>query len=190
MDKKKISERFAGLISEDRDYKEALGIARSNSSGKIWMIGGAVYIPLLFGGGKNVKDYDFVVDGGLVEEIMVSEEYEICKNHFGGLKLLSDSMEIDLMVLSNMYQIVARSLNPTIENLLEATPLNIHSIAYDIEKNEVVGEIGLNAIKERVLRINDLEMANHWAKAYGKTLEGMFSKKASELGFECDLSGL
>ena len=54
-------EKFRDLILKDKNYLETLKIVKNNSSGKVWLIGGAVYGYLLFGKNANVKDYDYLV---------------------------------------------------------------------------------------------------------------------------------
>ena len=56
----KTADEFREIILRDEKYLGTLDIVRENSSGKIWLLGGAIYGHLLFGEGAKIKDYDLI----------------------------------------------------------------------------------------------------------------------------------
>ena len=48
-----------------------------------------------------------------------------------------------------------RSVEHTIEAYLAVTSLNIHSIAYDIHADKVIGGKGIDSILRRIVEVND-----------------------------------
>ena len=70
---------------------------------------------------------------------------------------------------------------------MKHTPFNIYSIAYDISDKLIRVSEGMKAIKERVVRVNDLEMAKETAKIYNRPLEELIKRKAVQLDFSYEL---
>ena len=189
---KNVSEKFWGLIEQDKKYKEALEIVRKNSNGKIWLIGGAVYRNLvkLFYGAKigEIKDYDFIVeDVSLPLNFDLPIEWREGElSRFGGYKFFRQDLtnSLDFVELRRVFHIVERKVMPEINNFLLYTPLNIHSLIWDIDKQVLKGEIGFDALERRVISANDKQMLELMAARYGKTPGEIIKEKAEELGFD------
>jgi len=181
-----LSERLTELFEGDEDYLSALRVAKNNSEGGVWLIGGAVYRTLLFGDCDQAKDYDFVVEE-IHKDLWVPGRYQATRNRFGSVKLVSLTGEMDLILLRNIYQIKSRDLKPEIDNFLKGVPLNIHSIVYDVGQQKVIGDVGIAAIKEKVVRVNDFEMAEYRAKMLGVSVKDLLEQKAMELAFDYEL---
>ena len=179
----KFSDWFNKFVSQSQDYFEALNTVRNNSNGGIWLIGGAVYRPLLFGDCEQAKDFDFIVEE--FQENFV-RDYFLLRSRFGGFKLVKRESQIDIVPLSDVVQIKELALEAKIENYLAHTPFNIHSIAYDVGKKEVIGEVGKKAIREKVLRVHDYKMARRMSEAYSKPIGELLEKKAMEIGINVD----
>ena len=105
------------------------------------------------------------------------------KNRYGNPKFLGSKFSIDFVPLHNISSILRRKLAPSIENYLTGTPLNVQSIAYDVMKGRLAGNIGLKAIAEKIIRINNKEQAEIYALNKGISLEEMLKRKAESLGF-------
>lgn len=182
----KLIEIINNSILPDKDFQEALDIARANSSGKIWLIGGFLYKNLahsLYGSKKSTKDFDLIVEKAN-SRLVLPENWIAKENHFSSPKFISGGKQIDFIPLSNIYYIKTKSLVPCINNYLEAGGLNIHCLAYDILEKKVLGSIGIKALEQRIISVYNLEMLEHQARIYGKIPNEIIKTKAEELGFE------
>jgi len=182
------SEGFLKWSENDGDYQAALRIVKNNSEGRIWLIGGAVYRTLLFGDCDQAKDFDFIADYVRDDcDLFVPEGYSISRTGMGGLRLYSSNDSIDIVTLKDVFQIKSRGLEPSIKNYLSGVPLNIQSIVWDVGRRQIRGEIGIKAIGDRVLRVNDLEMAMNRAISKGMSIKQMLEEKAMELDFDYEM---
>ncbi len=179
------TQSFLKVANTYPEFKEALEIIRKNSQGKAWLIGGFVcrsIIQDLYGVtmSKDV-DLDFIIEKP--QDIEVPDGWGIEKNSYGNPKLVGRSFEIDYIPLNNIHSIIRRNLEPTIENFLLGTPLNVQSIAYDVTENKVIGDIGIKSIEKKVIAINDMEQAKHRAGKKGVTPEDLVRDIANQFGF-------
>lgn len=176
------------LFSEKyKEFNTALEIVKRNSEGKIWLIGGFVYRGIasqIYGISKPEIDLDFIVEKNS-KEYSLPENWVISKNRFGNPKFVNEftKEEIDFVPINNIYSIKQRNLEPTIENYLSGVPLNVQSIVFDISKKEIIGNVGIQAIKDKVVKVNDIEFARYAAKKKELTLNEMIYNKANSLGF-------
>ena len=131
---------------------------------------------------KPEVDLDFVVEYP-VSDFDLPDGWRVDKNRFGNPKLISGRKQIDYVPLEKIYSILQRQIEPTIENYLTGVPLNVQSVAYDINEKRVIGEIGINALLRRVVEVNDLFFAEYAAQKKGKSLREMIQEKADELSF-------
>jgi hypothetical protein len=184
-----LSGIFREIETKDKELALATEIVKQNSDGKIWLVGGSVYRNLIreiYGGTKQDSiDFDFIVENEK-GKIILPEGWKLEFNHFGNPKFVG-KFEIDFVPLKKVYSIAKRKLEPTIENYLIGTPLNIHSIAYGIDDKRIIGEIGRRTLEEKVVRVNDLEMAREAVKKYGQHAIDMAKKKAEDIGFRFEL---
>ncbi len=179
------TQSFLKVANNYHEFKEAVEIIRKSSKGKAWLIGGFVFrsiIQDLYGipMSKDV-DLDFIIEKPA--EIKVPTNWKIGKNSYNNPKLIGPNYEIDYVPLNNIHSIIRRGLDPTIENFLSGTPLNIQSIAYDIIDNAVVGNIGIQSISQKVIAVNNLEQAEHRAKLKGITLADLITDISNQLKF-------
>jgi len=135
-------------ISEDSDFQRSLKIVQKNSNGKIWAAGGFIFRNLASAIHNLPKpifnDYDFIVEK-INKELDLEENMNFTLNTFGSIKIKNGPITIDIWEPEDVYL----ATNPTIENYLKTTSLNIQSIAYSIESDKVLGDVGLKAILDK-----------------------------------------
>jgi len=186
---KYLSEIFKRISEEDESYKLSREIVLANSSeGNVWLIGGFVYGTLanfLYGTRRPAKDFDFIVENPNLE-IVLPDSWTLCESRYKNPKFKSREMEIDFVPLARCHAIVKRNLPVTFDNYMKGNPLNIHSIAYNIKSEQVIGEVGISALEEKVVRVNDMEMAEDLARFYNTSINQIIRKKARELGFRAE----
>jgi hypothetical protein len=186
MEKKdNYTEIFLNVAKRYPEFEEAVEIIKANSEGSSWLIGGFVcraIIQELYGVpmSKDV-DFDFIVENP--KKLKLPEGWKIEQNSYGNPKFISSSYEIDYVPLTTVHSITRRGLEPTFANYLSGTPLTIQSIAFDVKSQQVIGDIGIKAIRDKTVGINDLEQAKHRAEKKGKTVEELVKGVADEFGF-------
>ncbi len=181
-----FTELFLKVAKTYPEYEEAVGMVKANSAGHVWLIGGFVcrsIIQELYGIPMSKEvDLDFVVEKA--RPITVPDGWKLEQNKYGNPKLVGPTYEIDYIPLESVHSVLRRGLAPTIENFLSGTPLNVQSIAFDITNNQIIGEIGIKSIKDKVVAINDLEQAKHRAAKKGVTPNDLVTNIASQFQFQ------
>jgi hypothetical protein len=182
--------KFITDLDGEARFSEAVAIIQNNSRGKIWMIGGGVYRSIsanLHGNELPAVDRDFIVEQGMVS-FQLPLGWIVGRNRHGNPKFIHEKAKrsIDYVPIDTTHSIITRNLAPTIENYLTGTPLNVQSIAYDVLNKKVVGEVGLRAISERRVRINNYAEAIYGSERKGMTLKEYVQKIADSLGFRAD----
>jgi hypothetical protein len=188
-----LSKSFQEKISKDINFSVALSVVRDNCKNngeEIWLIGSFLYknlVDLLYENcEKPSKDYDFIVKNP-DEKIVLPVGWERKINSFGNPKFImpSSEIEVDFAPLDKVYSVIERKIkNPSIDDYIRGVPLNIHSIAYKVNEKEIIGNLGIEALEKKIVKVNDLEMAKDAAELYDTTVNEMIRKKAEELGFE------
>ncbi len=176
---------FLDGTKDNPRLNEVLEIVKSNSSGKIWLIGGFVYRTIasqLYGIPKPEVDFDFIVEK-TTEHFTLPKDWSVQQNRFGNPKLVHENNNIDYVPLDKVYSITSRNLPPTIENFLVGVPLTIQSIAYDVYENQIIGEMGIDALRRRVIEVNDIHFAQYAASKKGISVEEMIKRKADSMRF-------
>jgi hypothetical protein len=180
-----ITQAFLSDVKNNEEFLEALEIVKKNSAGKLWLIGGFVYRTItsqLYRLPKTKVDLDFIVEYP-VSNFELPNGWRIDENRFGNPKLVNDKKQIDYVPLGNIYSIIQRQIQPTIDNFLKNVPLTVQSIVYNVQENIIIGDVGINALKKRVVEVNDLYFAEYAAKKKNKSLQEMIKEKATELDF-------
>jgi len=181
-----LAAEFNRRIGQVPEYQEAYELVRKNSQGRVWLIGGFVFRMLahqLYGAGLPSADLDFIVEAPIYP-LQLPQGWEERSNSFGNPKLVGPTFSIDFIPLDAIHALQSLGLSPTIENFLAHTPLTIQSIAYDIEKRQLLGEAGLRALKERSVGVHNMVAAEEWSARYGISIEYYVREKASGLGFK------
>lgn len=185
-----FSALFKRLIVDNPYFLHGVEIARANSTGDLWVIGGFVYRHLaaeLFHSKVFPSDIDFVASGPKPKKLHIPRGWDVNLNHYGTPKFKYSSQRnrysIDVSSMIGWDSIVRRNLQPTIENVLTGTPLTIQSIAYNVETEEIVGDIGINAILCKEVRVNNQIQADYYSMSRNISLGEFVKKKASSVGF-------
>lgn len=182
-----ITADFLKAVEGCAEFQEAVSIVRKNSEGSIYLIGGFVYrniVNNLYSTPVTADvDFDFIVQA-TSPELSLPTGWNAVKNSYGNPKLKGPNYEIDLVLIDNIHSVIRRGLDPTIENFLSGTPLNVQSIVYDVTNNQVMGEIGISAIRTRTVRVNNIIQAQHSAGLKGKTVEELVKTVAESLQFQ------
>lgn len=181
----KLTTRFQ-LYLRDPVFLEILDLVKQNSKGKIWIIGGFVYKNLTSALNVNKdKVYNYDIDF-IVEEkndpIKEIPGWKIEINNYGSQNYVRDRNKMSFTDIHKAIRISSIQ-NPTIEKFIEETPLNIQSIAYDLEENKIIGEKGVEALLTKTIKINNKEQAEFYAKKKGKKIIDILEEKMNELGF-------
>ncbi len=180
-----FTQAFVSGARECEDFLEAVDIIKGNSSGKAWLVGGFVYRTIasqLYGLSNPIVDFDFIIQDS-INDFNLPPGWRVIINAYGNPKFVNGKKKIDYVPLSSVYSILRRQVEPTIENYLTGVPLTIQSIAYDVDEEKVIGEIGINAVQKRVVGVNNLPLAEYAAKRKNKSLRAMIQEKADGLGF-------
>ena len=63
-----------------------------------------------------------------------------------------------------------------------------HSFAYDIFNNEILGEVGIKALEQKIIASYNLKVLEEGTRRYGRTPNDLIKTKAEELGFKAQLT--
>lgn len=190
LDERELSKLSRKFLRGNRQFDEAYEIARRNSMGDVWVIGGYLYRNLakeIYGEASVfppvITDIDFLFERQ-IRDFYMPVGWELKFTDYGNPYFARGNERIDLNNLSTFSSILMRNLSPTLVHFLTGTPLNIQSIAYDCGERRVIARrASINALNCRVLRINNHETARDEARKRGISIEEMLKTKADELGF-------
>lgn len=185
------------FLRDSEEFQEGLDIARRNSQNKskIWLIGSYNYGHILNGiygeiWKPKLIDMDFLMENASREKgvyIPKGWTLKVSENYGNNYLLSGDSKaRIDLNYLKSFHPILSRKLRPRLRHFFTTTPLDIQSIACDVTGKciRIMGWRGIEAIKRKVVRINNLEEAKYVAGEIMKiSVEDLVRMKAEELGF-------
>ena len=184
------SENLGKILIErlraNRNFNEIISIVKNNSKGNIFLVGGTISRTLaseLYGGKQKHQDYDFVVDV-LNENLEVPKGWTVTHYKFNNPTFKKDDIEIDIFPLSDHQYIKNNNLEPTIENFLAGVPFSIQSLVFDIKQEKLIGEDGIEAIKNRKFKVHNIESAKEVAKRKGISINERMMQKAKSMNFE------
>jgi hypothetical protein len=169
---------------QDKVFLEVLDLVRQNSNGKIWVMGGFLYknlATILYGGKTYNYDIDFIVEDKMTP-LKEAAGWEIQTNSYGNQNYVREKNKMSFTDLKKAIRVNGFK-NKTIEEYVKGTPLNIQSIAYDLEENKIIGEKGIKALLSKTIKINNAKNADFYAKMKGKKLGDIIKEKAKELDF-------
>ena len=186
---------FEKFLKESPDFPEIFDIAKRNSQGRIWIIGGFVYrniIRNIYGEISEPEeiDIDFLIEkSSKKRDLYAPEGCDLKITDYGNPYLVRGKTRIDLNYLFSFHSIHARKLRPRFKHFFTGTPMDIQSIAYDLTDKSVgvTGWRGIGAIKRKIVRINNLEEAKFEAQNRGLKIEDLVIQKAKELNFSHEL---
>lgn len=177
-------------ITTDKEVRQAIRLVEENSSGKIYLVGGYVFRTIAekwYDTHPERTDIDIIVEN-LAAQIALSERrkaegWNVRTNSFGHPKFFCQNLVVDCWPLSETSQIKRKEQTSTLRNYLSGTPLTVQSIVYDLLEEVVIGEVGMRALLEKTVRVNDLEQAQLAAQRKDMTLEQYVRWKAKGIGF-------
>lgn len=173
---------------ENPVFVEVLELVKQNSKGKIWLMGGFLYRNLaaaLYGGETYTKDIDFLVEER-EDFIKKVSGWNLKINRYGAQNYFREgnfTSFTDLRKVARHYGVV----KSTALKFIEETPLDIQSIAYDLDENKLIGEKGIKALKNKMIKVNNKEQAEFYAKRKEKELKDIIIRKATQMNFGYEL---
>jgi len=194
--KKRLEEKLKNPI-----YREIFKIAEENLEGRKWIIGGFVYrniIEELYSTKtkrkEGIEDIDFLGEK-FSRIIPVSyKEWSLRRTDFlNPYYLRKNNYRVDLNDIPNFFTILLKySVKPTIENIIDYTPLNIQSIAWEVDykklydgkiEGKLIGDKGIKAIHEKNIVVNNIQEMLYLANKKGRPLdlEYFVKEKAEQL---------
>ena len=129
-------------------------------------------------------DFDFIVEHKN-KELKQVDGWDIQSNTYSNPNYVRDGNKMSFTDIHHTIRATGFR-GQTIEDFIMDTPLNIQSIAYDIAEKKLIGEIGIKALYEKVVRINNRAQAEHYIKLKNKTLEEYVNEKAKDIDFKVE----
>ncbi|MBI4919646.1 hypothetical protein HY837_06955 [archaeon] len=182
-----LSQIFKDSVRSNKVFFEALDIVRLNSRGNVWLIGGFLYRTLashLYSISKPEVDFDFLIEKPM--RIVLPTDWEGKLNRYGNPKLVKGSCQIDYVPFEKVHDFLGRKTEK-IEDYLSGVPLSIQSIAYDVSTQKVIGDVGIDSLLSKTVKVNDRENARIYAQKKEKDLNYLIKEKAKSLGFKAIL---
>lgn len=176
---------FRDAIKDDNVYYESLSIARMNTQGKIWVVGGFVYRTLaarLYGTPLAIKDMDFLAER-LADSMVVPVGWTRSASTFGSPKFFRGGLFVDILPFDEIRIPMQMPGPPTIEEYLACVTLTVQAIAYDICEQRVIGDIGMQALRTKTVAYNMPKVNKEYFAKKGYTRESYIREKADGLGF-------
>ncbi|MFP4523810.1 MAG: hypothetical protein ACLFO2_00645 [Candidatus Woesearchaeota archaeon] len=177
-------EEALASIREDLEFRHAYNVARQNSL-KAYLVGDFLVrniAHVLYGTSRPEHDVDLLVEG-MDENLKLPPGWKEGQNRFGNPKIISATTVADIIPLENVDFIKRKGLEPSLDAYLTGVPLTIQSLAYDVENDELRGNVGLKALKERKVAVNNHYFADLTARKYGRFIEDYVQEQAQRLGF-------
>jgi hypothetical protein len=201
---------LAQKIWADPHFEDAYKLAKANSKGKLWVIGGKVYRHLLsllhneeFGTDKC--DFDFLsekltwfrhIPDDLYSEYTVHRAYsshKVMRNPFKKLKsnlgksprFVSKDLTVDIVSLKKARGIVEEGLPRTIDGYFQGVPLDIQACAFDLETETLLtSDAFRKALDNRTVGINNMPQARGTADRRGISVGELLRRKAKSISFK------
>lgn len=173
---------------QDPFFIEDLELVRQNSKGKIWLMGGFLYKNLasfLYGGTAYNYDIDFIVEerNDALKEIL---GWKIETNSYGVQNYIREGHRMSFTDIKKVIRVSGLN-NPSIEEIVDGTPLNVQAMAYSLDDQIIIGEKGIAALNSKIVKVNSRNEAEFYAERKGKKLVDIIIEKAKELNFDYEL---
>ncbi len=173
-------------LRKNKNFEEIISIVKNNSQGNIYLVGGTVSRTLateLYGGTQKNQDFDFVVDI-LNDNLKIPDGWIVEYHKFGNPTFKKDDIEIDIFPISDHQYIKENKLEPTIENFLAGVPFSIQALVFDIKREILIGDEGIDALKKRKFKVHNVESAKEVARRKGVSINERMMQKAKSMNFE------
>ena len=183
-------------IEGNLEFQEALNIAKLNSlEGKIFLVGGFVYRTLakeLYDiNDKQIFDIDFIIENPInPDEITIPSGWTLINTHHKDPRFIQDQRQVDVFPLNhalrlpNYDKVDEMSVDEKLNNYFSMVPLNIQSIAYDLDEKRILGEIGKKSLLDRQIKVNGIEECISFCKSRKMSIHKFIRDKAEGLQFE------
>ncbi len=184
--KKEMETVLVKELKRNKEYHEVLKIVKSNTKGKIWLIGGAVsrnIIKAIYEYSQPRCDFDFLVEK-LKDKLVIPSGWTLTKNRLNNPRLRRGHTEVDIVPLKTAEYILQNKLKPSINNFLAGTPLDVQSLAFDIETEKLVGPLGIKALQKKEIHINNSKRFLARAQRKSLTPEEFLQQTAKSLKFK------
>jgi hypothetical protein len=204
-------------IKTDPMFVEAYNIAKANTDGGVFLVGGKVYRNLIsviykIDCGAKDCDWDFLT-AKIKRKVKIPkkwcfEEYDsywgkqlrspyIVEKNRGFVQFIKHTekapkkqlCKIDLMNIKQVFGIKHSSFwrrTPTIENYFDAVPMTIQAIAFDPVEEKFLGTVGLQAILEQKIGVNNHPSIVAQANHKEISIPDILKAKAETLFFDID----
>lgn len=191
-----LTSYFTKETANNKNFQEAFSIAKENSGeGNIWVIGGLVYRNIVNGlygkRGDEVYDFDFIVENPVsFEQIKLPQGWQIIRTGLGEPRFVNEHKQIDLVALDNsvnppeIKNLPKMDTTEKLENYFRRVPLNIQALAYDTDNQKVVGNVGIRAIKDKKIRVNNIDECINFCKRRKISIREFINRKINASGFE------
>lgn len=189
---------FQKAVKDNGDFAEAIEIAKNAANGgDIWVIGGSVFrniIKELYDSkGPSNYDFDFIFENPVnVDYLKSLKNWNFLKTGLDEPCLIANEKQIDFIWLNNavnpheMADPKKMSVDEKIQSYLRRVPLNIQSIIYDVNGDRVIGEVGIKAVKEKNISINNLDECLNFCRRRKISIRKFMTTKGNDLGFCID----
>jgi hypothetical protein len=192
-----LSPYFLRETANNRDFAEALAIAKTNSGGKkIWAIGGLVYrniVQGLYGRRPNqTYDFDFIVESPVpFEQLSVPSPWRVFRTGLGEPRFVSGRKQLDLVPLDSAAtstgqsygHVTTMTIDKKLESYFRRVPLTVQAVAYDVESQKIVGEIGAGAILDQKIKVNNLDECLSFCQRRRISIREFMTRKGETLQF-------
>lgn len=174
-------------LEQNQRYYQAVSLARINSRGGLWLIGGTVFRTLtylMYGTPMPKKvDFDFIV--GSLHEPFIHPDWEMKLNNYGNPKFKRGDDSMDLIPIEKTSSVIRRKVVPTIENFLDGAPFTIQKIAFNCLDARLIDRGGIEALLNQEVKVNDTDEALVVAASKCRPIPEIMLQLASELRFKC-----
>jgi ubiquinone/menaquinone biosynthesis C-methylase UbiE len=190
-----LTTHFIKETANIKNFQEAFSIAKENSGkGNIWIIGGLVYRNIINGlygkRGEEIYDFDFIVENpASFEEIKLPQDWKIVRTGLGEPRFISGKKQIDLVALDNsvnppeVKNLSRMSPREKMESYFRRVPLNIQALAYDVDNKRIIGDVGIQAIKDKRIQVNNIDECISFCKRRKISIREFINKKMNASGF-------
>lgn len=192
-----LTSYYLKTVNKDPNYDIALTTVRNVvGDSRIWVIGSTVYRSVIKGLYQNIKDeriHDFDVIVKKIPDsikLKVPDGWTYSESGLGNPSLSKEEISIDIVPIRNAVINIIPAKTKTIatwsqiEGYQKDVPFNVQSILYDIQNNKIIGEVGINAIKSKCIKVLNIDDALGMCKRRRISLYKSIKVKASSLKFE------
>lgn len=172
--KEKYIPHVIRALKKERLWEEIFKIAVENSDGQLCLIGGGAYRPIIESEYKTkTKRENGIIDIDFVASQLSTEPYSPRnlgwserRTKYGNPSYWKGKRCVVLNDLNTFHSIVASGNQPSLEKLLNLTPLDIQATGLIVNKEnpfdgELIGDKGILAVYNKRVRINNLSEATY-----------------------------